>query len=48
MLESDMDENSPKVSLATITCTKKTRKEEGSRVLNEVIGQKEEVQPPTV
>ena len=44
MLDSDEDEKSLKISLATITCTRKTRKEEESRVHDKVIDQKE-VQP---
>jgi hypothetical protein len=43
MLKSDEDENSPNVPLATITCIRKIRKEEESRVSNEVVGLKEEV-----
>jgi hypothetical protein len=46
MLDSDKDENSPKVSLTSITCIRKTCKEDESKVLNKVIVQKEEVQPP--
>jgi hypothetical protein len=48
MLDSDKDENSPKVSLASITCIRQSRKEDESKVLNKVIVQEEEVQPPIV
>jgi hypothetical protein len=47
MLESDKDENLPKVSLTTIMCTRQTRKKGESWSHNEVIGQKE-VQPSIV
>jgi hypothetical protein len=40
MLDFDEDEKSPKISLATIMCTRKTCKEEESRVHNKVIAKK--------
>ena len=44
MLDFDKDENSSKVSLATIACIRQTCKEEESRVRIEVIDQSEESQ----
>jgi hypothetical protein len=48
MLDFDEDENSRKVSLASITYMRQTQKEDESKALNKVIVQKEEVKPPIV
>jgi hypothetical protein len=48
MLDSNKDEKYPKVSLASITCIRKSHKEDESKVFNKVIVQEEEVQRPIV
>jgi len=48
ILDSDKGENSAKASLASTTCIRQTHKEEESKVHNEVINQKEEVQPSII
>jgi len=48
LLDYGEDENSSKVSLASITCIRQTLKEDASTVLNKGIVHKKEVQPPIV